>query len=49
MNRHSAAAPPLSPTETPPDAKVEKTTLIPYGASTLRIAAFPWIRSLPKK
>ncbi|BCX49449.1 acetyl-CoA carboxylase [Haloferula helveola] len=43
MARHSAARPPQSPAELPEGAEPEPITLIPYGATTLRITEFPWV------
>lgn len=43
VRRHSADLPPLSPVAWPRDAREETITLIPYGATTLRISDFPWL------
>ncbi|MCP5521639.1 MAG: glycoside hydrolase family 127 protein [Verrucomicrobiales bacterium] len=43
LMRRSAAPPPLSPVPVPANAMTESIQLVPYGASTLRISAFPWV------
>lgn len=43
--RNSAALPPLSPANAPRNATGEQITLIPYGATTLRITEFPWVKT----
>jgi DUF1680 family protein len=42
--RNSAGNPPLSPVAMPQDARPETVRLIPYGATTVRITEFPWVR-----
>lgn len=42
--RNSAGNPPVSPVALPPDARPEAIRLIPYGATTVRITEFPWVK-----
>jgi DUF1680 family protein len=47
LDRQSAANPPLSPVEAAPDTELHPIRLIPYGATTLRIAEFPAVSGGP--
>jgi hypothetical protein len=41
LDRDSASPPPLSPVDSSSEAELRQIRLIPYGATTLRIAEFP--------
>ncbi|MCC7476605.1 MAG: glycoside hydrolase family 127 protein [Pirellulales bacterium] len=47
LNRNSAADPPLSPVTSRPDVQIQPLRLIPYGATTLRIAEIPTVVGTP--
>jgi len=44
---NSAGAPPQSPVAIPASAPTELLTLVPYGATKLRITAFPVVQRQP--
>jgi hypothetical protein len=47
LDRDSASSPPLSPVDASPEAEIRPIRLIPYGATTLRIAEFPTVVGSP--